>query len=78
MAKLTIDVRSAVLQQARKIAARQGTTIDALLASYISAAIRRENSASAMQRLVRHARESGGRSRESWNRNELYSVKPKR
>jgi hypothetical protein len=78
MAKLTIDVRSAVLQQARKIAARQGTTINALLASYINAAISRENSASAMKRLVRRAHESGGRSREPWSRNELYPVKPKR
>ena len=42
MPKLTIDVNNEVLQQARKIAARQGTSIKALFGNYINAAINRE------------------------------------
>jgi hypothetical protein len=78
MTKLTIDVSSAVLRQARKIALSQGTTINALLGSYINAAISSEHRAPMMKRLVQRARESGGRSRGPWSRNELYQVEAKR
>jgi hypothetical protein len=72
MANLTVVIDSDVLLRARKRALDQGTSVNALLRSYLESYVGQQNRAAAMKKLVQRATSARLRSGKTWTRDELH------
>jgi len=72
MANLTVVIEDDVLLRARKRALDQGTSVNAVLRSYLESYAGRQDRAAAMQRFIQRAAAAKARSRKSWSRDELH------
>jgi hypothetical protein len=72
MANLTLVIEDDVLLRARKRALDHGTSVNAVLRSYLESYAGRQDRAAAMQRFIQQAAAAKARSRKSWSRDELH------
>jgi hypothetical protein len=72
MANLTLVIEDDVLLRARKRALDHGTSVNAVLRSYLESYAGRQDRAAAMQRFILQAAAAKVRSRKSWSRDELH------
>lgn len=72
MANLTLVIDDEVLLQARKRALEQGTSVNALVRSYLEGYAQRPDAVAAMSDFVERAAAAGGRSSGPWTREQLH------
>jgi hypothetical protein len=72
MTNLTVVIDSDVLLRARKRALDQGTSVNALLRSYLESYVGQQNRAVAMKKLVQRATSARLRSGKAWTRDDLH------
>jgi hypothetical protein len=72
MANLTVVVEDGVLLRARKRALDQGTSVNALLRTYLENYVGRQNRSAAMGRLIKRAAATKARSSAAWRRDTLH------
>lgn len=72
MANLTLVIDDDVLLQARKRALEQGTSVNALVRSYLEGFAQRPDAEAAMREFIERAAAAGGRSSGPWTREELH------
>lgn len=72
MANLTLVIDDDVLLRARKRALEQGTSVNAVVRSYLEGYGDPPDAAAAMREFIERAAASGGRSSGPWTRQELY------
>lgn len=72
MAKLTLVIEDELLRRAHRRALDQGTSVDALVRSYLESYAGRSGTALAMRAFIEHAAASGARSGLDWTREGLH------
>lgn len=72
MANLTVVIEDEVLLRARKRALDQGTSVNALLRTYLESYAGRASAAAATRAFIQRAADSGAQSQRPWTRDELH------
>jgi hypothetical protein len=72
MANLTLVIDDELLLRARKRALEQGTSVNAVVRSYLESYAGRSDAVEAMRAFVERAASYGARSERPWTREDLY------
>lgn len=74
MKNITLSIEEDVLQEARKIAAEQGTTVNAIVRASLGELVRRKKRTRDALKRMRELAEEGGMEvgKKTWNRDDLH------